>query len=58
MTVGELKEALAGMPSDALITFCTAGENPYDDYWEAEKVVRIVDISNDDYDRICLLARG
>lgn len=58
MTVKELREMLWNMPDEATITLCTADDNPYDDYWNAESVVRITDVSNASYDRICLMAIG
>ena len=56
MTVGELKKIIGSVSDDVTVAFCTCGNNPYDDYWLANKVVRVIDISNADYDRICLMA--
>lgn len=56
MTVGELKKIIEYVPEDVSVAFCTCGNNPYDDYWDAKKVIRISDITDSDYDRICLMA--
>lgn len=56
MTVGELKLILTDVPDNATICFFSDGENPYDDYWVAESVVRITNYESTNeglYDRIC-----
>lgn len=56
MTVGELKFVLENVPDNATVCFCSDGENPYDDYWVAEGIVRITNCKSTNeglYDRIC-----
>lgn len=58
MKVKELRKSIENVPDEVSVAFCTYGNNPYDDFWEVEKIVRFFDISNGDYDRICLMAKG
>ena len=57
MKVKELRKIIEALPDEASVSFCTCGNNPYDDFWDAEKIVRVSDISNGEYDRICLMAK-
>lgn len=56
MTVGELKFLLENIPDNATVCLCLDGANPYDDYEEAESIIRITnyEATNEGlYDRIC-----
>lgn len=58
MTVKELREILWNVSEDAKVCCCSEYDNPYNDYFEVAKVVRVIDVSNSDFDRICLMEKS
>lgn len=41
MTIGELKEYIQSIPDEAGVCFCTDGDNPLNDCWEANGISRV-----------------
>ena len=57
MKVKDLLTALQAVPPTAEVTFCGSAENPYNDYWEARALIRITDLKDSSFDRVCLMAQ-
>lgn len=58
MTVKELRDALENVSEEVIVCCCGEYDNPYNDYWEAEKIIRVLDASHGEFDRICLMEKG
>ena len=48
MTVKELKEVLKDVPDNATLSFASAGDNPYDDFWKINSIIMLTDIVNNE----------
>lgn len=55
MTVKELKEILDNVSDAATLSFASQSDNPYDDFWDVNGVIRFTDLTNHEYDRICFV---
>lgn len=57
MTIGELRKYIEIIPDEAGVCFCTEGDNPVNDYWEASGITRVTTFGKDQtQDFVCLIA--
>lgn len=57
MTIGELKKYIEIIPDEAGVCFCADGDNPVNNYWEANGITRVTIFGEDQtQDFICLIS--